>query len=177
MRLANRDSTFIFASTPPLGRGGPGMSAAGRLVPPSMSPEASFRPPRATMKIASLLALLAVLLTPVAPAFAQDASEESQLARGKVVYDVWCIICHGENDHASGGGTAALEFLYRGALPAKLEDRTDMTAALITELVRRGRFGMPNFRLTEISEQELEDMIAYLLRNNPNVGAGDGSSD
>ena len=129
------------------------------------------------MRFASLFALLAVLLAPATPALAQDASDDSPLARGKAVYDVWCIICHGENDHASGGGTAALEFLYQGALPAKLEDRTDMTAALITELVRRGRFGMPNFRLTEISEQELEDMIAYLLRNNPNAGASDGSGD
>lgn len=129
------------------------------------------------MRIVSLLALLSVLLVPAAPVAAQDTVEDSSLVRGKAVYDTWCVICHGENDHASGGGTAALEFLYQGALPAKLEDRTDMTAALITELVRRGRFGMPNFRLTEISEQALEDMIAYLLRNNENVEAGGGSGD
>ena len=129
------------------------------------------------MRIVRLFALLSVLLVPAAPLLAQDAGEDSPLVRGKAVYDTWCVICHGENDHASGGGTAALEFLYQGALPAKLEDRTDMTAALITELVRRGRFGMPNFRLTEISEQELEDMIAYLLRNNENVEAGGGSGD
>ncbi len=129
------------------------------------------------MRFPGFLALLAVLLSPTAHVPAQDAPEDPPLARGKAVYDVWCIICHGENDHASGGGTAALEFLYQGALPAKLEDRTDMTADLITELVRRGRFGMPNFRLTEISERELEDMIAYLLRNNPDEGADLDSGD
>ena len=129
------------------------------------------------MRFASCFALLAFLLAQATPTLAQDTSDDSPLARGKAVYDVWCVICHGENDHASGGGTAALEFLYQGALPSKLEDRTDMTAALITELVRRGRFGMPNFRLTEISEQELEDMIAYLLRNNEVVEAGGGSGD
>ena len=129
------------------------------------------------MRFASRFALLALLLAQATPALAQETSDDSPLARGKAVYDVWCVICHGENDHASGGGTAALEFLYQGALPARLEDRTDMTAALITELVRRGRFGMPNFRLTEISEQELEDMIAYLLRNNEVVEAGGGSGD
>ena len=129
------------------------------------------------MRTTSLLALMSVLLAPATPALAQDSSADSPLARGKAVYDVWCVICHGENDHASGGGTAALEFLYQGALPAKLEDRTDMTPELITELVRRGRFGMPNFRLTEISEQDLEDMIAYLLRNNDSVEAGEGTGD
>ena len=129
------------------------------------------------MRFAILLTLLAVLLAPATPVLALDTPDDSPLARGKAVYDVWCIICHGENDHASGGGTAALEFLYQGALPAKLEDRTDMTAAFIIELVRRGRFGMPNFRLTEISEQELEDMIAYLLRNNDNLEGGDGTGD
>ena len=129
------------------------------------------------MRFASRFALLVFLFAQATPALAQDGSDDSPLARGKAVYDVWCVICHGENDHASGGGTAALEFLYQGALPAKLEDRADMTAALITELVRRGRFGMPNFRLTEISEQELEDMIAYLLRNNEVVEAGGGAGD
>lgn len=88
------------------------------------------------------------------------------LEHGKEVYDVWCIICHGEADHASGGGTQALQALYRGAIPAKLEDRTDLSAELIKVLVRQGRLGMPNFRLTEISEQDLTDLTAYLQRNN-----------
>ena len=129
------------------------------------------------MRTVRFITLLSVLLAPALSALAQDAAEESLLERGKAVYDQWCIICHGENDHASGGGTAALEFLYQGALPAKLEDRSDMTPELITELVRRGRFGMPNFRLTEISEQQLADMIAYLRRNSGDAGAGNESSD
>lgn len=129
------------------------------------------------MRTVRFVTLLSVLLAPALPALAQDAGEETALERGKAVYDQWCIICHGENDPASGGGTAALEFLYQGALPAKLEDRSDMTPELITELVRRGRFGMPNFRLTEISEQQLEDMIAYLRRNSGNVGDANDSGD
>ena len=129
------------------------------------------------MKTVRFVTLLSVLLAPALSASAQDAGEETALVRGKAVYDQWCIICHGENDPASGGGTAALEFLYQGALPAKLEDRSDMTPELITELVRRGRFGMPNFRLTEISEQQLEDMIAYLRRNSGNVGDANDSGD
>lgn len=56
--------------------------------------------------------------------------------------------------------------LYKGALPAKLEDRTDMSSELITTLVRQGRSGMPNFRYTEISPKDLEAIIAYLTKNN-----------
>ena len=129
------------------------------------------------MRTVRFITWLSVLLVPALSALAQDAGEETALERGKAVYDQWCIICHGEDDPASGGGTAALEFLYQGALPAKLEDRSDMTPELITELVRRGRFGMPNFRLTEISEQQLEDMIAYLRRNSGDVGDANDSGD
>lgn len=117
----------------------------------------------------SISRLTTFLLLGFSLAFSVNAADEadaSALENGKQVYDVWCIICHGEDDQFSGGGTAALQVLYRGAVPAKLEDRTDMSAELITLLVRQGRFGMPNFRLTEISEQELADLITYLQRNN-----------
>ena len=129
------------------------------------------------MRMSRFIARMSFMLAPALSASAQDAAEETALERGKAVYDQWCIICHGEDDPASGGGTAALEFLYQGALPAKLEDRSDMTPELITELVRRGRFGMPNFRLTEISEQQLEDMIAYLRRNSGDAGDANDSGD
>ena len=98
------------------------------------------------------------------------AADDDVLTLGKVVYDDWCGICHAEDDKSSGGGTQALQTLYQGTIPAKLEDRTDMTAEFITELVRKGRLGMPNFRLTEISEKELEAVIAYLTRNNDEGG-------
>lgn len=129
------------------------------------------------MRMSRFIAWMSFMLAPALSASAQDAAEETALERGKAVYDQWCIICHGEDDPASGGGTAALEFLYQGALPAKLEDRSDMTPELITELVRRGRFGMPNFRLTEISEQQLKDMIAYLRRNSGDAGDANDSGD
>lgn len=95
-----------------------------------------------------------------------SAADEHQLAQGKAVYDKWCLICHGEENGSSGGGTMALRVLYKGALPAKLEDRTDMSAELVKAMVRQGRSGMPNFRYTEISPKELEMVIAYLTRNN-----------
>jgi (+)-pinoresinol hydroxylase len=46
-----------------------------------------------------------------------------------------------------------------------LEQRTDLTPALIKTVVRHGLFGMPITRKTEVSDAELEDVVAYLTRN------------
>lgn len=108
------------------------------------------------------VSIVAALLLAAGSAQAQDA------ANGKAVYDKWCVICHGDDVPSSGGGTATLATLYAGTeIPEKLEDRTDLTAAFLTAMVRQSRANMPNFRFTEISRQELEDLIAYLTRNNP----------
>ena len=106
------------------------------------------------------------LVTILACASCASASDAEQITEGKAVYDKWCLICHGDENGSSGGGTMALRVLYKGAVPAKLEDRTELNAALIEALVRQGRSGMPNFRYTEISPEELEAIIAYLTRNN-----------
>ena len=106
---------------------------------------------------------LAICLTLL---FVAQVSLAQDIERGKEIYDAWCGICHGEANHSSGGGTQALQALYKGAIPAKLEDRTDLSAEYIALLVRQGRYGMPNFRLTEIGKQDLADVIAYLQRNN-----------
>ena len=110
-------------------------------------------------KILTLVALLGMLSV-------AQAADDEQLAKGKAIYDKWCLICHGDENGSSGGGTQALRVLYRGAIPAKLEDRTDLTPGLIKLLVRQGRAGMPNFRYTEVSPEELDAIIAYLTRNN-----------
>lgn len=117
-------------------------------------------------------ALFAILLPLVTLSLARPAlaADEEVLERGKVAYDTWCGICHGEDDKTSGGGTSALQTLYKGTKPAKLEDRTDLTPEFIAVLVRKGRLSMPNFRLTEISEADLDAITAYLMRNNEKAG-------
>lgn len=92
---------------------------------------------------------------------------------GKVVFDKWCLPCHGAVAPAEmpfGGdglpGTSALRIKYRGEIPAVLEDRTDLVPAFIRTVVRGGLFGMPMTRRTEISDAELDDIITYLTRNN-----------
>ena len=102
--------------------------------------------------------LLLALAAPLA--MAQDAPADL----GKQVFDVWCGICHGLPNGASGGGTETLAALYQGTeIPAQLEDRSDLTAELVITLTRDGRNTMPNFRKTEISDSELEALVAYLV--------------
>ena len=61
-------------------------------------------------------------------------------------------------------GTAALEFHYKGSKPAVLEERTDLTPAMVKSSVRNGVSVMPRFRKTEISDTELDAVATYLTR-------------
>lgn len=84
--------------------------------------------------------------------------------KGYVQYENYCSACHGEG--VGKPGTLALQAKYKGALPALLDKRTDLTPALIKTYVRNGFSVMPLFRKTEISDADLDAIIAYLTRNN-----------
>ena len=101
------------------------------------------------------LMLLAFL---AAPAFSQDDAAR----KGQQVYQKWCSPCHAPG--ANMPGTAALEFHYKGSKPAVLEERTDLTPAMVKGFVRNGVYVMPRFRKTEISDAELDAVAAYLTR-------------
>lgn len=92
----------------------------------------------------------------------------AQFQKGQKLYKYWCSTCHGAGVGAEGRaqlpGTAALQEKYQGELPALLEDRTDLTPETITVFVRNGISVMPFFRKTEISDEELEEISAYLTR-------------
>lgn len=75
------------------------------------------------------------------------------------------MMCHGEG--FGMGATKILQEKYKGALPALLEKRTDLTPEYIRFTVRNLTPGMPPFRPTEVSDKDLESLIAYLTRNNP----------
>ena len=96
----------------------------------------------------------------VALIFGTAAMSQDRLQRGKEVYDYWCINCHGS--FPGTPGTQALEVLYRGLKPADLEARTDLPAELVRLYVRTGVSIMPTFRKTEISDEDLEALVAYL---------------
>jgi len=84
--------------------------------------------------------------------------------RGYVEYQKFCSVCHGEG--VGKPGTLALQAKYKGAVPALLDKRTDLTAAFVKTTVRNGISVMPFFRKTEISDADLDAIAAYLTRNN-----------
>jgi mono/diheme cytochrome c family protein len=83
--------------------------------------------------------------------------------KGYVEYERFCSACHGEG--VGRPGTLALQAKYKGAVPALLDKRTDLTAEFVKTTVRNGVTVMPFFRKTEISDADLNAIAAYLTRN------------
>lgn len=81
---------------------------------------------------------------------------------GQAVFQKWCAPCHAPGPNHPG--TAALEVLYNHTRPGALEQRTDLTGALIRSAVRHGAFSMPFFRKTEVSDADLDALVKYLER-------------
>jgi mono/diheme cytochrome c family protein len=76
-----------------------------------------------------------------------------------------CAVCHGSGPGKPG--SRALATKYKGSLPALLEERTDLKAPYIKQVVRQGLTVMPFFRKTELSDADLEAITAYLTRKRP----------
>ena len=93
-------------------------------------------------------------------AFAQN---DAAMQKGNDAYQYWCATCHGAGP--GHPGTTALAAKYKGARPGLLEDRTDLSPQGIQFAVRRGISIMPFFRKTELTDADLEAVIAYLTRN------------
>ncbi len=81
---------------------------------------------------------------------------------GEQVYRRYCFACHGEG--ADKPGTVALQAKYKGAVPALLDQRSDMSADFVIATVRRGVSVMPSARKTEIGDADLKAIAAYLTR-------------
>jgi mono/diheme cytochrome c family protein len=81
---------------------------------------------------------------------------------GQPVFRKWCAPCHAPGPNHPG--TAALEALYGNTRLGALEQRTDLTEAVVRRAVRQGAFSMPFFRKTEISDPDLVALARYLVR-------------
>jgi mono/diheme cytochrome c family protein len=80
---------------------------------------------------------------------------------GWKIFDKWCSGCHST---AEGPGSMALQRKYQGALPAVLEQRSNLAPEYVSFAVRHGISFMPSFRKTEISDADLALLSAYLTR-------------
>jgi len=99
-------------------------------------------------------------------ASAGHAQDSDAIERGNALFQSLCAPCHGAAIGDDGQpllpGTSALSIKYRGALPAVLEERTDLTLDALRVYLRQGSFSMPPFRQTEITDTEIGDIAAYL---------------
>jgi mono/diheme cytochrome c family protein len=82
--------------------------------------------------------------------------------RGYVAFQLSCAVCHGSGPGKPG--TRALAAKYKGSVPALLEERTDLAPDYVRTVVRHGVSVMPFFRKTELSDGDLDAIVAYLSR-------------
>jgi (+)-pinoresinol hydroxylase len=131
---------------------------------------AKARPPRTPLACMSVAFMTLLAAT---PAIAADAPQYIAWSRatitpppgapnGYLQFQNSCAVCHGAPPERPG--TRALAAKYKGALPALLEQRTDLTPDLIKYTVRHGVSVMPPFRKTELSDADLNAIAAYLTR-------------
>ena len=115
------------------------------------------------MKNAIVSCAMLLALTAITEAIAQDPDA---IRRGNERFQYMCAPCHGDGIGDDGRamlpGTDALRIKYQGALPALLEERTDLTPELLKVYIRRGTGSMPGFRPTEITDAEIEEIATYL---------------
>jgi mono/diheme cytochrome c family protein len=106
------------------------------------------------------------------PARAGEALKDPREQRGREVFQQRCTACHAAIPKDGIGppylpamaGTQALQARYKGAKPAELEQRTDLTADFVKAIVRNGLNSMPFFRPTELSDDDVSALGAYLTR-------------
>jgi mono/diheme cytochrome c family protein len=129
---------------------------------------------RAALLVACVLAVLAYIplgrtADPAPPRPAQPISwtwstlkTDPGQPRGLAEFERACAVCHGEGP--AKPGTRALHTKYQGKEPALLADRTDLAPDYIRFTVRHGVSVMPPFRKTELSDADLDQVVAYLTR-------------
>lgn len=103
-------------------------------------------------RLATIIIVLSVMIHPLR---AED------VVLGEQVFQQWCIHCHGEDN--SSPGTLRLAW-DRGVDKSLLTERDDLDRVYIQTIVRRGLDEMPSFRITEISEAELNALAEFLGR-------------
>ena len=107
-------------------------------------------------------ALVGLALAGQALAAPKSKVDPAQVQHGHDVFQYWCATCHGAGP--GHPGSDALAAKYKGAKPALLEERRDLTPDQVRFYVRHGISIMPFFRKTEVSDPDLDAIGAYLAR-------------
>jgi len=109
-----------------------------------------------------------ILLVVFAVASATPAAA-ADVSRGEQLYAQWCQGCHDRLGpmRETMPGTTPLANRYQGSRPPALVDRDDLTPEFVKAIVRQGISFMPTFRKTELSDAELDDVVAFLVRKQP----------
>lgn len=111
------------------------------------------------LQLCSLALIASAALLSISPAHAGDVEE------GEELFNYWCAGCHG----ATGMATMLQQRRYQGAIPAQLSERTNLSKQYV-HLVTRNWWtlpAMPAFRQTELNDEQMDKVAAYLTRNNP----------
>jgi (+)-pinoresinol hydroxylase len=106
---------------------------------------------------------LAIMALAVAAslATADDAALTPQQQQGKRAYNHICVYCHSPGVWGTNRLSKRMDKEH-----AVLENRTDLSAAMVQTVVRTGLGSMPPLRKSELSDADLAAVAAYLTRQN-----------
>jgi len=106
---------------------------------------------------------LAIMALAVAAslATADDAALTPQQQQGKRAYNHICVYCHSPGVWGTNRLSKRMDKEH-----AVLENRTDLSAAMVQTVVRTGTGSMPPLRKSELSDADLAAVAAYLTRQN-----------
>lgn len=103
--------------------------------------------------------------TSAPPSATSRTTDEPLTARqraGKVWFETSCSYCHDEGHHA-----ARLLSKRLGKDNALVSQRNNLTATYIRYVVRHGVMSMPWYRRSELPDPDLDTIVDYLTRSNP----------
>lgn len=104
-------------------------------------------------RVSGTTALVFAVLASTASVGSENSAPES----GREAYERECAICH------EGFGTGSIMLGRRlGKDRAQLSSRTDLVPDYVRHVVRHGLNSMPALSRVEVTEQQLEGIIAYL---------------
>jgi cytochrome c5 len=100
-------------------------------------------------------------------AASQSVAAASDPAVGQTVFEHWCLPCH-----APGGGHPGTNRLAErlSVENSVILERSGLTVDYVKAVVRNGFQMMPPFRITEVSEQELDAVANYVASHGGHAG-------